>query len=209
LYGAIVIEESPGQAPPEDIARVLLEHVRPVAHRVFGDFEAAQTLLCRIEWLRKIGYALPQLAMPELLQAACEGCRSFGDLEAVSLCALIREQISGVDVERLAPERLLLGNRQAPITYPEDGDPYISSRMQDFFGMSDGPRIANGRPLILHLLAPSSRPVQLTSDLKGFWARHYPAIRKELMRQYPRHAWPEDPLDPDSIAAARPVPRRN
>jgi ATP-dependent helicase HrpB len=73
--------------------------------------------------------------------------------------------------------------------------PWIESRLQDFFGMRDGPRLAGGRvPLVLHLLAPNQRAVQVTSDLSGFWERHYPALRRELMRRYPRHAWPEDPL---------------
>jgi ATP-dependent helicase HrpB len=59
--------------------------------------------------------------------------------------------------------------------------------------LDETPTIANGFPLVLHLLAPSKRPVQVTRDLRGFWERHYPAIRRELCRKYPRHAWPEDP----------------
>jgi ATP-dependent helicase HrpB len=81
--------------------------------------------------------------------------------------------------------------------------PWIESRLQDFFGMAEGPRLAGGRvPLVLHLLAPNQRAVQVTSDLAGFWERHYPALRRELMRRYPRHAWPEDPL-----RAQPPAPR--
>ncbi|HYY52711.1 MAG TPA: ATP-dependent helicase C-terminal domain-containing protein, partial [Myxococcales bacterium] len=65
--------------------------------------------------------------------------------------------------------------------------------LQDFFGLARGPSICNGRvPLTLHLLAPSGRAQQVTQDLAGFWERHYPAIRRELMRKYPKHAWPED-----------------
>ena len=60
--------------------------------------------------------------------------------------------------------------------------------------MATGPAVARGRvPLVLHLLAPNQRAVQITTDLAGFWERHYPAIRRELARRYPRHAWPEDP----------------
>jgi ATP-dependent helicase HrpB len=63
--------------------------------------------------------------------------------------------------------------------------------------MTDGPRIGGGRiPVVLELLAPNGRAVQVTTDLAGFWERHYPAIRKELMRRYPRHSWPEDPTQP-------------
>jgi len=82
--------------------------------------------------------------------------------------------------------------------------PAARSRLQDFFGMSRGPSICNGRlPLTLHLLAPSGRAQQVTQDLAGFWERHYPAIRRELMRKYPRHAWPED-----GARATPPAPRR-
>jgi ATP-dependent helicase HrpB len=67
--------------------------------------------------------------------------------------------------------------------------------MQDFFGLKDAPKILKGRKkLSLHLLAPNYRAMQVTEDLSGFWVRHYPALRKELMRRYPRHKWPEDPL---------------
>ena len=70
--------------------------------------------------------------------------------------------------------------------------------------MKEGPRIARGRvPRVLHLLAPNHRAVQVTTDLAGFWSRHYPAIAKELLRRYPRHPWPDDPL-----TATAPAPRR-
>ena len=72
--------------------------------------------------------------------------------------------------------------------------------------MVDGPRLAGGKvPLVIHLLAPNQRAVQVTSDLAGFWDRHYPTIRKELSRKYPRHAWPEDPWS--ATAERRPRPR--
>jgi ATP-dependent helicase HrpB len=75
--------------------------------------------------------------------------------------------------------------------------------LQDFFGLGEGPKLLDGRvPLVLHLLAPNQRAVQVTTDLAGFWVRHYPAIRKELMRRYPRHSWPDDPR-----TAAPPAPR--
>jgi ATP-dependent helicase HrpB len=100
---------------------------------------------------------------------------------------------------------VLPGGRSVVVRY-EGGDkpPWIESRLQDFFGMADGPRLAQGRvPLVLHLLAPNGRAQQVTTDLAGFWARHYPALRRELGRRYPRHAWPEDPLH-----AAPPQARR-
>ena len=100
-------------------------------------------------------------------------------------------------IDKLAPTHLPLPGRQrTPIHYELDGrPPWVASRLQDFFGLSEPPRVANGRvPLVVQLLAPNYRPVQITQDLPGFWQRHYPAIRKELMRKYPRHKWPENPM---------------
>lgn len=102
-------------------------------------------------------------------------------------------------MERDAPERVAIrGRRAVEVQYERGKSPWIASRLQDFFGMREGPRIAGGRvALVLHLLAPNQRPVQVTSDLAGFWERHYAQVRRELSRRYPRHAWPEDPLSPD------------
>ena len=96
-------------------------------------------------------------------------------------------------LDELAPTHVTLpGRAKVPVTYEVDRPPWIESRLQDFFGLTEGPR-AGGAPIVLHLTAPSHRAVQVTTDLAGFWDRHYPAVRKELMRQYPRHHWPEDP----------------
>jgi ATP-dependent helicase HrpB len=97
----------------------------------------------------------------------------------------------------------LPGGRTVRVEYQAGQPPWIESRLQDLFGMAQGPAVASGAvPLVLHLLAPNQRAVQVTSDLAGFWARHYPALRRELGRRYPRHAWPEDPL-----RASPPAPR--
>jgi ATP-dependent helicase HrpB len=88
----------------------------------------------------------------------------------------------------------LIPTRVARIHYEEGKPPWVEAFLQDFFGMQETPRIGAGRvPIVAHLLAPNRRAVQVTSDLRGFWERHYPAIRKELGRRYPRHKWPEDP----------------
>jgi ATP-dependent helicase HrpB len=195
-YGALVIEETIGGGDPTEIAACLWDNARAVAHRVFPDHAQAVSLARRVAFLRRQGLPYPELDLDALGRAGCQGCRSFRDLGSVSLVALAMQMLGpdAARVDTLAPEGLALGNRKrAPITWPEDGEPYISSRMQDFFGLTDGPRVANGYPLVLHLLAPNQRPVQITRDLAGFWERHWPGIRKELMRRYPRHAWPEDP----------------
>jgi ATP-dependent helicase HrpB len=71
----------------------------------------------------------------------------------------------------------------------------LAVRIQEMFGLADTPRVAAGRVrVLLHLLAPSYRPQQVTDDLASFWANTYPVVRKELRARYPKHAWPEDPL---------------
>ena len=71
--------------------------------------------------------------------------------------------------------------------------PWIESRLQDFFGVLETPRIGK-TPVVVHLLAPNRRPVQVTSDLRGFWERLYPQVRRDLSRRYPKHKWPEKPV---------------
>ena len=99
-------------------------------------------------------------------------------------------------LDRVAPQHLTLpSGRRTRVHYAEGKAPWVESRLQDFFGLSESPRVANGKvSVVCHLLAPNQRPVQITRDLAGFWERHYPEIRRELSRRYPRHAWPEKPV---------------
>jgi ATP-dependent helicase HrpB len=89
----------------------------------------------------------------------------------------------------------LPGRARVPVHYEVGSPVKIESRLQDFFGLTEGPSILKGKlKLSLHLLSPNYRAVQVTEDLRGFWERHYPTVRKEFMRKYPRHKWPENPL---------------
>jgi len=95
-------------------------------------------------------------------------------------------------LEREAPERIALGGRRVKVNYEAGKPPWIAARLQDFIGLRAAPAICRGRvTLTLHLLAPNGRAVQVTQDLAGFWRNHYPAVRRELMRRYPKHRWPE------------------
>ena len=136
-------------------------------------------------------------ALAGVIARACEGAISFDELRKLGLLDLLDAQLGDKRtlVDRLAPTHLALPRRRrAPIHYELDKPPWIASRMQDFFGLARAPSVGDGRvPLVLHLLAPNQRPVQVTTDLPGFWVKHYPALRKQLMRRYPKHAWPEDP----------------
>jgi ATP-dependent helicase HrpB len=137
------------------------------------------------------------------LCALATGLRSFAELTAATRDGgLVRalEQSLGPQARRMleevAPLRLKLARgREVKVHYEADQPPWIASRLQDFFGMRETPAVARGKaPVVVRLLAPNQRPVQMTSDLGGFWQRLYPQVRKELARRYPRHAWPEDPF---------------
>jgi len=137
------------------------------------------------------------------LRGLAVGLKSFAELEAVAhdggLVRAMERQMSPAArrlLEEVAPERVRLPHgRQVRVHYEPGQPPWIASRLQDFFGMRTSPAIARGQaPLAVRLLAPNHRPVQVTTDLAGFWQRLYPQVRRELARRYPKHAWPEDPL---------------
>ncbi|WP_413217064.1 ATP-dependent helicase C-terminal domain-containing protein [Thermus oshimai] len=97
-------------------------------------------------------------------------------------------------LERLAPETLTLpSGRRKRLLYREEG-PLLRLTIQEALGLKETPKVLEGRvPVTVELLSPAGRPVQVTQDLKGFWERTYPALRKALMRRYPKHPWPENP----------------
>jgi ATP-dependent helicase HrpB len=212
LYDGLVLTEgragdAGGGAASEALAAAALD----AGPEAFVERASLERFLARVEFAAR---ALPEAAFPTLgetdlhaaLAETCAGRRSFAELRAAvragELFEALRRRLTHEQTRLLAsaaPERVQLsGGRQVKVNYERGKDPWIASRLQDFFGMSEGPRLARGRvPLVLHLLAPSQRPVQVTTDLAGFWQRHYPQIRRELSRRYPRHAWPEDPLQSD------------
>jgi ATP-dependent helicase HrpB len=140
---------------------------------------------------------LPDDVVRRALTQAASGKKSFAELRAEPLFDYVLAELSPelrAKLPRLAPEHIELPHgRRLRVHYERDKPPWVESRLQDFFGMQAGP-MCGGRPLVLHLLAPNQRAVQVTTDLAGFWTKHYPALRRELMRRYPRHAWPEDPV---------------
>ena len=93
----------------------------------------------------------------------------------------------------LCPDHLTLpSGRRVRVDYEAGPQPVIASKLQDFFGCRETPRVA-GRPALVHLLSPAGRPVQITADLAGFWKNSYPLVRKEMAGRYPKHKWPQDP----------------
>jgi len=118
------------------------------------------------------------------------------DLQAALVALLPPGRHAGLDT--LAPRVILLpSGKRARLQYRLEGPPVLAARVQDLFGLRETPRVADGRVgVLMHLLSPAMRPVQITADLEGFWKNSYHAVRKDLRGRYPKHSWPDDPLQP-------------
>jgi ATP-dependent helicase HrpB len=202
-YRALVLDEARLHGAPSAAAsRLLAERARALGAGAFTDPEALERLRARVAFAAGArpgaGFEpLDDARVNDALGALCEGRSSFHELREARLLDALREALGPERrrlLEALAPERVALpGGRLVAVQYERSQAPWIASRLQDFFGMPAGPSVAGGAvPLVLHLLAPNQRAVQVTTDLAGFWERHYPALRRELCRRYPRHSWPED-----------------
>ena len=185
MYDQLVIEESRAPAPPsEEASRMLAQKALEAGIGRFADVDAVEQVRSRA------AFGGVTIDVDAALVALCEGRTSFKELEAADLVSTIRPGRT----TQAAPDSIKLpGGRQVKVHYEPGKPPWIESRLQDFFGMRETPRIGNA-PVVVHLLAPNHRPVQVTSDLAGFWERLYPQVRKELSRRYPKHKWPEKPI---------------
>jgi ATP-dependent helicase HrpB len=192
VYDNLIIEESRGTAPEAEAAELLAQKAFEIGIDHFVEKSALEYFLARLTFAR--------LESPDLLQTLrnlCQGLQSFGDLRSASgnFIPLLEEKLNMKLLDEISPLSIRLkSGRQTKIHYEEGRPPWISSRLQDFFGMRETPRIGpDNTPLVIHLLAPNHRAVQTTTDLAGFWERLYPQVRRELMRRYTKHAWPEMP----------------
>jgi ATP-dependent helicase HrpB len=144
----------------------------------------------------------PELQLPpieetdrrHILEQFCLGSVSYKDLKDLDVRSAVKSWLSVEQrtwIDKHAPERITLSNGRTPkITYDAANPPFISLRIQELFDVTQTPRIAMSRvPLSVHILAPSMRPVQVTQDLANFWREHYPKIKSELKRKYPKHLW--------------------
>jgi ATP-dependent helicase HrpB len=203
-YGQLVLDEKPLSAQDRgpEVATLLYKRALAAGPAAYCDPEELENFVNRVQFVRERSGEFPEISQEiirENLKGLCEGCRSFEDLRAAGLVAALRAKLSPKDqslLEKLAPRQVALPTgRKLDIHYEADKSPWAQSRLQDFFGMGKGPAVAGGEvPVVLHLLSPGKKPVQITGDLAGFWQKHYPQVRKELMRRYPRHKWPENPV---------------
>jgi ATP-dependent helicase HrpB len=179
-YGALTLSEQHDQPDPHEQARLLSE-----AWRARGPSEADRRLLARLRFA--------QLAADEaaLIDVASRRARS---LDSIDLGASL-DDAARAALDRLAPDSLRVpSGRSVRLEYQDGGGVTAAVKLQELFGLADTPRVgARQEPVLLHLLAPNGRAVQMTRDLKSFWTRTYPEVRRELRGRYPKHPWPDDP----------------
>lgn len=133
-------------------------------------------------------------------------------LEALGEDDLANALKSGMDwslrqrIDQLAPVRITVpSGMERRIEYAHGQPPVLAVKLQELFGLADTPRVADGRvPLLLHLLSPGGKPLQVTSDLRNFWNSTYAEVKKEMKGRYPRHPWPDDPWSAQATHRAKP-----
>ncbi|MEO8259783.1 MAG: ATP-dependent helicase C-terminal domain-containing protein [Acidobacteriota bacterium] len=179
-YDALMLGEHPTRPDPATAAILLAD-----AWKRRGPRPADEQLL------RRLAFAGRSADVDELVRLAAREARCLDDVQVAR--ALPRDVLRVL--EREAPTTLTVpSGRSVPLEYGADGGVAAAVRLQDLFGLADTPRLGPARvAVLLSLLAPNGRPVQLTRDLRSFWDRTYPEVRKELRGRYPRHSWPEDP----------------
>jgi ATP-dependent helicase HrpB len=186
--------------PPADPAAKLLAEEVIAGRLILNDWDhTAEQWILRLNLL---SHWCPELALPpiteddrrHLIEQICHGAFGYKDIKDKPVKQILKAWLSPAQQELLdkyAPERLNLSNSKTPrISYEVGNPPHIALRIQELYEVNTTPKIAMGRvPVLLHVLAPNMRPVQITQDLAGFWREHYPRLKQELRRKYPKHEW--------------------
>lgn len=209
--GVLAIASRPLDNPSQDVLAQALCRAAVKEGRSMFDFNEDVTRLQQriatvAEWHPELD--LPDVTTEHLLTTASEWLPMYmgrattvQELRKIDICEVIKGIVGYELMERtdaIAPTHLRLpGGRNARIDYrPGNPVPVVSARLQDCLGLFDTPRLDGGtRPVLMELLSPGFKPVQLTQDLRGFWSNTYFEVRKELKRRYPKHRWPDDPFN--------------
>jgi ATP-dependent helicase HrpB len=216
--GALVLEEKPStNADPTLIAEAMTEGVREMGLASLPWTEGSKILRARAMFLRRL---FPEEGWPDLSDEALlanlsewlspylAGISRKAHLDRLDMHQIIQSMIPhelARKMDRLAPVRIEVpSGADVRIDYETEGDPVLRVRLQEMFGLARTPAIAEGRsPLRIELLSPAGRPLAVTQSLETFWTNGYPSVRSDMRGRYPKHAWPEDPLN-----AAPVKPRR-
>ena len=211
MIGKLIAESRPtlNKVPAERILEVLLDGIRTEGIGVLPFAPHTQALRERVEFVRRhLPEEWPDLSdsgvlesLEEWLAPFASGITGLAQLKRLDLHTALESLLSHkqrMDLARLAPERIEVpSGSKIRVDYSSpDGIPFMAVKLQEMFGMLDTPRIVNGRiPVTIQMLSPAMRPVQTTSDLRHFWTESYFLVRKDLRGRYPKHDWPENPLE--------------
>ena len=219
--GKLVLGEAPVAPKPSDpqltasVAAALLEGVRQkgVENLPCWTKESRQ-LQARVNFLaRVLGDSWPVADAASLLPALepfVGGLTKWRDLEKVDLFAVVDSMLLAAghdrrELDRLAPTRMEVPSGSHMVIHYEGDEPTVEVRLQECFGLMETPKVAGGRvPIVMTLLSPAQRPIQVTKDLAGFWRGAYQLVRKDMRGRYPKHYWPEDPLTAVATRRVRP-----
>jgi ATP-dependent helicase HrpB len=143
-------------------------------------------------------------SLEQWLPPYLNGVTKLRDIQALDVEAMLLAQLDWPQqqaLQRAAPERIGVPSGSKIRVDYRVSPPVLAVKLQEMFGCEDTPRVAEGRqPLLVHLLSPAQRPLQVTSDLAGFWRSSYEAVKKEMKGRYPKHPWPDDPMSAQATA---------
>lgn len=199
-YDGLVLEQQTGgPADPAAAAELLVDRVRTGELRLEEWDEQVEQWILRTRFVAGLFPARGLIRYEEdeqavILHEIVAGANRYSQIRLRPCLPAVQQALSWADrqfVEQMAPTQVLLpSGRRLRIDYGADGPPRGRARIQDLYGLTETPRLAGGRqPVLLEILGPNHRPVQVTDDLAGFWANTYPEVRQELKRRYPRHEW--------------------
>ena len=221
--GDILVEASPlPKIPEEERIRILCEVVRAEGLQLLNWSEEADQWQARVLSLRKwrpdeewpdlsaqgLLENLEKWLAPYLLELRRRG--DFGRLDLLSILKGLLPWPQQQQLEKLAPEKVQVPSGSfIKLQYKADGSaPVLAARLQEMFGQLDTPAVNDGRiPLLVHLLSPAFRPVQVTQDMRSFWENTYAEVRKDLRGRYPKHSWPEDPFTAEAVRGVKRKPK--
>ncbi len=218
LLGAIELSSVPITDPPADaVTAAIREALEVEGIDLLTWSESATALRARLDFLhRAIGDPWPDVgdaALTETLESwlgpQLARVRSAQDLRRIDVTSALRALLPWPDASRLddlAPERVEVpSGSSVRIDYAQE-QPVLAVRLQEVFGWTATPTLADGRvPVLLHLLSPARRPTAVTADLDSFWDNGYPGVRADLRGRYPKHSWPDDPRNATATRRTRPA----
>lgn len=215
-FMALVLAEQNWQdCPPEELANALLEGVSDLGLGALNWTKEAKFLRARVEFLRAQDDAFPDYSDEGLMNSARDwllpflfGLKTAQALKTVNLRSALWAALNWEDQQRLdaqAPAKITAPTGTGLAIDYSGAQPKIAVRLQELFGLATHPVVGPKRlPLLIELLSPAGRPVQTTADLPNFWRTSYADVRKDMRGRYPRHPWPENPLEAEATRRAKP-----